>query len=205
MTRERVFLFDLDSTITREEILPTIANEIGKGDEMRCLTESTMMGEIPFEESFRSRVKMLQGVPVSVVAERVSKILLNNELVNFIRENRKLCYVVTSNLDVWISGLMKRMGMEDRVFCSKAIVEGDYIRSIEAILKKEESVGNFPKKMVVAVGDGSNDYAFLEKSDVGIGFGGVRDIAPGLLGVCDYAVYTEKKLCELLCEIKDGI
>ena len=32
-----IFLFDLDSTITKVEILPTVSLEIGKSDEMRNL------------------------------------------------------------------------------------------------------------------------------------------------------------------------
>lgn len=41
-----IFLFDLDSTITKKEILSTISEEIGKLDEMRKLIEATMRGEI---------------------------------------------------------------------------------------------------------------------------------------------------------------
>ena len=38
----------------------------------------------------------------------------------------------------------------------------------------------------------------LENSDIGIGFGGVRKIAPTLLEVCDYAIYDENTLVEFL-------
>lgn len=44
---EYIFLFDLDSTISKKEILPTISQTIGKEKEMRELTEATMRGEIP--------------------------------------------------------------------------------------------------------------------------------------------------------------
>ena len=39
---EYVFLFDLDATITKVEILPEISAEIGKDKEMRELTERAM-------------------------------------------------------------------------------------------------------------------------------------------------------------------
>lgn len=42
-----MFLFDLDSTISRQEILPTVSARIGKQKEMRDLTEAAMRGEIP--------------------------------------------------------------------------------------------------------------------------------------------------------------
>lgn len=200
---KKVFLFDLDSTITKEEILPMIAAEIGKRDEMRFLTESTMMGEMPFYDSFKARVKILADVPVSRVMERVLDVRLNDKLVEFMNKNRENCFVVTSNLDVWIDGLMKKIGMKGRVFCSHASVKDDRIEEVERILKKEEPIEDFKDAYVVAVGDGSNDYDFLKMADCGIGFGGVRRIAPKLLDVCDYAVYTEDKLCELLEMIKE--
>ena len=39
---EYIFLFDLDSTITCKEILPTIAEKVNRQKEMRELTEATM-------------------------------------------------------------------------------------------------------------------------------------------------------------------
>lgn len=196
------FLFDLDSTITSEEILPIIAAEIGKRDEMCFLTESTMMGEMSFDDSFIARIKILSSIPVSRARECVANVRLNEKLVEFIKRNKEHCYIVTSNLDVWIDELIRRMGMEGRVFCSHALVKGDRIDVVKRIIKKEESILNFNDAYVVAVGDGGNDYNFLKMADCGIGFGGVRRIAPRLLEVCDYAVYTEDKLCELLEAIR---
>ena len=68
------FIFDLDSTITKEEILPKISIEVGKQEEMRALTEATMLGEIPFEESFSRRVKILSTLPISKVQDIVYNI-----------------------------------------------------------------------------------------------------------------------------------
>lgn len=47
-----IFLFDLDSTVTKQEILPTISKKLGIYEKMTELTESTMSGEIPFKQSF---------------------------------------------------------------------------------------------------------------------------------------------------------
>ena len=198
----KIYLFDLDSTVTKEEILPTIAKKINKGEEMRILTESVMIGEVPFEESFRARVKILQNIPVSQIAESVKDITLSEKIVTFIKENKENCYVVTSNLDVWIIELIKKIGLENHLFCSNAIVENDKIIGIKKILTKEESIRLFKNKTVVAVGDGSNDYNLLKCADIGIGYGGVRKIAPCLFDVCDYAICDEDKLYKTLNMIK---
>ena len=57
------FLFDLDSTITKQEILPTVSKMVSKEKEMRELTEKTMQGELPFKESFLQRVDILKNIP----------------------------------------------------------------------------------------------------------------------------------------------
>ena len=69
-----IFLFDLDATITRKEILPELAGKLRKEAEMKELTERTMQGEIPFERSFLERVNILKEVPVSVAREMIREI-----------------------------------------------------------------------------------------------------------------------------------
>lgn len=197
-----IFLFDLDSTITKQEILPEISKLIGKETEMRKLTEKTMLGEYPFKESFSARVKLLQDIPVSQVSKMIQNIQLNSKLIKFIQQNKDKCYVVTGNLDIWIDGLMRKIGIENHVFCSHAIVEDDKIIKIEQIVSKDKIIKNFPAAYTIAIGDGSNDKGLLNNADIGIAFGGVRPIAPVLLDVCDYAVYTEEKLYDLITNIK---
>lgn len=191
------FLFDLDSTLTKEEILPTISATIGRREEMQALTEKTMLGDIPFEQSFQNRVGILKDVPVSQVRKMIAKIPLLEELGVFLRENRERCFVVTSNLDVWIIDLMKRMGMENNFYSSRAVVEEDKIARIEYILSKSDVVKSFGGD-TVAVGDGNNDAEMIGSATIGIGFGGVRPVAPSVLAVSDYVVYNESKLVELL-------
>ena len=197
MKKKTIFLFDLDSTVTTMEILPTIAKKINKQKKMKELTEKTMMGNLNFRESFLARVDILKDISVSEVAEMISEIPLSKKILNFITENKENCYIVTGNLDVWIVELMKKIGMENNYFCSNAIVKNDKIERVSKVLNKDEIVKKFDG-MIVAIGDGSNDRKMLEASDIGIGYGGVREVSPVLLEVADYAIYDEEKLCEFL-------
>ena len=194
---EYIFLFDLDSTITRKEILPTISELIGKQKEMRELTEATMRGEIPFKSSFLKRVEILSCVEVSEVNRLVTEIPVNEEIASFIKDNRERCYVLTGNLDIWISGLMKKIGMENHLYCSKADVINDKISSVISVVDKELMVKQFVQPMVV-VGDGDNDSGMAKYADVAIGFGGVRNIAKSLLQNINYAFYDDKRCAEFL-------
>ena len=195
-----IFLFDMDSTITKKEVLPEISQKINKLDEMRQLTEATMRGEIPFRTSFLNRVKLLQDIPVTEVNQIVANITVNQNIVNFIKKNRERCYVVTGNLDVWICGLMKNIGIEDHVYCSKADIYNDKITKVVSVIDKEYMVKQIVQPFV-AIGDGDNDAGMCHMAKIGIGFGGVRNIAPALLRNCDYAFYDEKRCADFLWQL----
>lgn len=197
---EYIFLFDLDSTITKKEILPTISEKIGKQKEMRDLTEASMRGEIPFKTSFLNRVDILSSVDVSEVNDMVSEIPLNESIADFIRENKNCCYVVTGNLDVWISGLMKKLGIKENVYCSRAEVSNNRINKVISVIDKELTAKQFVQPMVI-VGDGDNDSGMAEYASVAIGFGGVRPIAPSLLRNIDYAFYDDKRCSDFLWKL----
>ena len=192
-----VFLFDLDSTLTKQEILPTISKELGIFEKMSQLTESTMNGEIPFKQSFLQRVELLKNIPVSEVNRMIGEIQLNELLVEFVKKNQERCYVVTGNLDVWIADLIKKIGMEKNLFCSKALVKDDYIQDIFSIVDKNAVISQMVLPFV-AVGDGNNDAEMIEEAEIGIGYGGVREIAPSVLACASHAIYDEKKLVEFL-------
>lgn len=195
-----IFLFDMDSTITRKEVLPEISLKINKLGEMRKLTEATMRGEIPFRTSFLQRVKILSDISVREVNSIVAHIPLNEGIADFIIRNRERCYVVTGNLDIWISGLMKKLGMEDHTYCSKADMIDDRISRVVSVVDKELTARQFVQPMV-AIGDGDNDAGMCQMADIGVGFGGVREIAPALLRNCDYAFYDDRRCADFLWKL----
>lgn len=194
----RVFLFDLDATVTKEEILPALAEQVGLLEEMQEMTEKTMRGEIPFQTSFLARVEMLKAIRVSRVAEIVEKTPLNEELVQFIHAHASRCYIVTGNIDVWIEELIKRIGLPmSHCYCSSASVSDDYIVSVNSVVDKEKIVKQFVVP-VVAVGDGSNDAEMVRLADVGIGYGGVRPVAYSLMCNATHVICDEHRLCSFL-------
>ena len=213
---ERIFVFDLDSTITRKEILPAIADRFDLGAIVQDQTEAAMRGRVPFEESFRQRVALLAHSPVSEAAELVADIPLNEHIAEFIRANPERCYIATGNLDVWIEELVPKLGIPaDHVFCSKTIVLGDRIASVSEVFGPQEkaelvrrlkagagksitSAGQLERYNIVAIGDGANDIEMCRAADVGIAFGGVREVPEGLRSVCEHTFYDDKECAEFL-------
>lgn len=189
------FAFDLDGTITKHEVLPIIAKELGIEEEMAQLTRRTMDGEIPFDHSFTMRVDMLKTIPISRVQKIVGKVPLSNRIVSFIQENADRCHIVTGNLDVWIRLLVQKIGCH--VLSSDAHYENDTVLGIKKILRKKD-IHTHVDAPVIAIGDGNNDLEMLMHAPISIAYGGVHPPAPSLLEVSHYAIYDEETLCNML-------
>ncbi len=189
------FLFDLDGTITRIEILPEIARSIGLEREIAELTRRTMAGELPFESSLRRRVEILSRVPVSTVREIVANVEVDPHIAEFLAANRERCTIVTGNLDVWIEELVRQLGVDVR--CSTARAEGDRLVELVSVLDKADVARDFDGP-ICAIGDGYNDLGLMAAADLGVAYGGVHAPAPGLYGVATHAIFDSKRLCELL-------
>ena len=192
-----LFVFDLDSTITRCEILPLIARSVGLEDEMARRTEAAMGSELPFAQSFSRRVELLKEVPVSRARAIAAGAALNGEIARFLREYPQRCMILTGNLDVWIEDLVDRLGMRGRCMCSRALVREDRLEGIAEILDKAKACEGLPCPFV-AIGDGSNDIGMLRRADLGIAFGGVRTLCEGMIAAADRVITDEKQLVSLL-------
>lgn len=191
-----VFLFDLDGTLTKNELLPLIALKTGKGDLINTITRETISGQIPFEESFRRRFEVLRSVPQFDVASAILGAEMFNELVKFISLNSDKCIIVTGNLDVWIQPLLNKFDWD--AICSTSTVSEQGELLLESILDKSEVVRLFDECEVVAIGDGANDSEMLRSAALGIGFEGVHPLPPKVRDSAHHLVATEGDLCQLL-------
>lgn len=191
------FLFDLDGTITREELLPRIAQAGGVAGEIAELTRKTIAGEIPFASSFRRRVQILSSIPVSLVREVAAGVSLDPHIMRFIDANRERCVIVTGNLDIWIEDLVELIGLP--AISSRATAIGDKIVELTHILDKERTCEAFDLPFC-AVGDGNNDRGMLSRATIGVAFGGVHPPARSLYEVATHAVFEAKTLCALLSQ-----
>lgn len=194
----KVFLFNLDATVSKVEILPALAEQVGLADKIRELTEKTMRGELPFKNSFLMRVEMLRSIPVSNFAGLAETLPLHEGITTFLREHKEECYIVTCNLDVWIERLIARIGLPmSHCLCSTASVQNDMLTSVNSVLDKGAAVKQFVRP-VVAVGNGSSDAEMVRLAEVGIGFGGVSSVAYSLLSNATHVIYDEDRLCRFL-------
>ncbi len=192
-----IYIVNLDSTITRQEILLNVSKKFGLYEKLRELMGSTLQGELPFKQSFIRRVELFKKIPVGQMREAVGELLLNEYLIEFIQKNKERCYIVTSIPDVWIEDLVIKIGMNENVFCSSALVKEGCIESVLNVIDKPAVISQLAQPFV-AVGNENDDVEMLAAAEVGIVYGGVRGIAPAALACASHAIYDEKKLVQFL-------
>lgn len=192
------FAFDLDGTVTSQELLPLIAGAVDLEKEMRLLTEITLKGLIPFEDSFRLRCAVLANAPIGVVRDIVASVKFDPDIEAFIKENRSNCAVVTGNLDVWIKPLVDRLGCE--CFCSQGVAQGDRLSGVANVLRKSKPILELRERFskIVVIGESVNDMPMFDVADIGIAFGGVHEPVREVIEMSHYVVFEGRSLCRLL-------
>lgn len=193
------YCFDLDGTLTKDEILPLIAINTDVYEEIQALTQATIKGVINFESSLKLRCKLLSDVKLNDVHEILKTVRLYENLINFISENKENCFVVTGNLDKWVAPLLQQIGCKS--YSSKITINNQgYLEKIDYILNKGMAITEIKNKYdrVIAIGDGMGDVEMFEKADIGIAFGGTHSPVRSLIEVSDFIIYEEKTLCQLL-------
>lgn len=180
-----LFVFDMDSTLIRQEVIDMIAAYANVEAEVSKITEAAMNGEIDFNESLKQRVALLKGIPSTVFEELKSKITFTPgarsltrvlrslgvktavlsggfiPLANWVKGELGLDYAYANNLELTEDGTQ----LTGRTYGTVVnnVVKGELLQEIA----QKEGV---PLSKVVAVGDGSNDLVMMGIAGFGIAF-----------------------------------
>ena len=192
------FAFDLDGTLTKVETLPLLAEELDLADEMKLLTDLTLSGKISFKKSFLMRYLILRNIPLKKIQDVMDSVDLDEELVAFIRENKKHCAIVTGNLDCWIEPIIAKLGCES--FSSTSRPDEKNVPVLKEILDKGAAIRALKKtyNKVIAVGESFNDVPMFEEANISIAYGGIHKPVSAAISVSNYVVYDAGALCKLL-------
>ena len=161
------YCFDLDGTLTRQELLPLIASSVGLEDEISALTQATIEGLLPFDKSFKLRVRLLRDARLDWIHEALERdVEFDEAILEFIAAHPDQSFVVTGNLDLWVRPVLDKLGI--RSFTSLArLDEQGQLDGVERILHKGDAVNSLRSRFerIVAVGEGMNDVAMFEAAD----------------------------------------
>lgn len=196
--KKTVFAFDLDGTVTKEEILPILAQELGIYEEMKLLTKLTLNGIIDFRSSFKLRFCILNSIPLDIVHDIVENIRLDEQIEDFIKQNNDNCAIITGNLDVWIKPLAERLGCT--FYQSTSHMDDNNQLVLDKIQLKSDAVRDLQNRFdrVIAIGESMNDIPMFEEADICIGYGGVHHPVSQIVQISDYICYEGGSLCQLL-------
>jgi phosphoserine phosphatase len=190
----RVFAFDMDSTLIQGEVIDELARLAGVGEQVSCITEAAMRGEVDFDESLRRRVALLKGLPADRVLSLLNTIPLAEGAERLIRTLRLLGYktaILSGGFTFFARPLQERLGIDwvhaNELEMTDGAVTGRVLPPIVNAERKAELLREITTRedisleQVVAVGDGANDIPMLKLAGMGIAYRAkplVRQSAP---------------------------
>ncbi|MBS8260324.1 phosphoserine phosphatase SerB [Roseibium polysiphoniae] len=182
--RKHLLIADMDSTMIRQECIDELAAELGLKDKISEITERAMRGEIEFEPALRERVALLKGLPVDaiekVLRERIQLMPGGRTLIQTMKANGAYCALVSGGFTHFTRAIAALIGFDENqanlLLEENGLLSG---RVQEPILGRdakrqrlEELVAekNLDFSQTLAVGDGANDLAMIDKAGLGIAY-----------------------------------
>lgn len=179
----RLICFDMDSTLIRTEVIDELADRAGVGDKVREITERAMRGEIDFNESFKERVALLEGLDVSVMENIAVNLPITEGVDRMMKILKRVGYktAILSGGFTYFGNYLKSCFGFDYVYANDLEIEngkltGRYKGEIVDGARKAELLRllcqfeNIDIQQSVAVGDGANDLPMLNIAGLGIAF-----------------------------------
>jgi phosphoserine phosphatase len=182
--RKRLLIADMDSTMIGQECIDELADRVGLKARVAAITERAMRGEIAFAPALRERVALLEGLPVStiadVIAERIKLTPGGRTLVATMRANGGYTCLVSGGFTLFAERIAAMIGF-DESRANKLIVAGGRLagKVEEPILGPEAKLATLNDltarlklnpDATLAVGDGANDLAMLRGAGFGVAY-----------------------------------
>ncbi|WP_406683557.1 phosphoserine phosphatase SerB [Seonamhaeicola sp. MEBiC1930] len=179
----RLVCFDMDSTLIQTEVIDELAELAGVGEQVKAITESAMQGEIDFNESFKKRMKLLEGLSEEVLHNVAVNLPITKgakRLIDTLKSYGFKTAILSGGFTYFGHYLQEQLGI-DYVYANQLEIKdgaltGNYLGEIVNGEKKAEYLSEIAKKegidisQTIAVGDGANDLPMLNLAGLGIAF-----------------------------------
>jgi phosphoserine phosphatase len=182
--KKKLLVADMDSTIINVECLDELADMAGLKPKIAAITERAMRGELEFEAALRERVGMLKGLSLTALertyAERVRFNPGAKSLIATMRRHGAHTMLVSGGFGFFTSRVAEAAGfhaergntlLDDGVALTGEV--GHPILGREAKLRAlEEAAASLKLEyaQTMAVGDGANDLAMIQRAGLGVAY-----------------------------------
>lgn len=176
-------VLDVDSTLIEDEVIELLAAEAGSLALVAEVTARAMNGQIDFAESLRQRVATLEGLPVSafaLVRERVTLTKGVAELVAGVQAAGGHIGVVSGGFHEVVDPFAESLGLDhcraNRLEVEGGVLTGRVLGTVIDAAAKASAISEWaaeagvPLRSTVAIGDGANDLAMMERAGLSIAF-----------------------------------
>jgi phosphoserine phosphatase len=205
--------FDFDGTLSDDEMIVELGEQVGRGEEITAVTERAMEGELSYAQSLEKRVSMLEGPSVDEIAAAYERVALREGMTELLQElvdaGVKIA-ILTGGFESGIEHVLDRAGVTvDRIVSNRLIVdengrltgevEGPLVEGTKdaALYTAADDLG-VDRSDTIAVGDGANDIPMLDAAAVAIGYQPKESV----VAHCDYVVDSTDELQTLFEELE---
>ena len=203
---KRLVQLDVDSTFIQQEAIELLAAKAGVLDQVSAITESAMRGEFDFEQSLRTRVALLKGLPESAITEVQNEIRLTDgahDLVNTLHAKGHSVALVSGGFINIIKPMIESLSIKhykaNTLEIVGGVLTGELVGPIIDRAAKGAALLEFAKvsgveiKNTVAIGDGANDLDMMALAGLSIAF----NAKPIVVQAADFAI-NEPSLSSVL-------
>ena len=182
----KLMVSDMDSTLISIETIDEVARQVGLSNEVSCITEEAMQGQLDFSESFKKRLSILKGVGT----ESFNEVYKNNmelnpgasELVKFFKSIKIKTALVSGGINFFAEKVTDVLGIDtyraNDVEIKNEALTGKVLGAVVDAKAKANYIEELCKhyrlspKQVIAIGDGANDLEMMKVAGLSVAYHG---------------------------------
>lgn len=181
--KRKLFVLDVDSTLIAQEVIDLLAAHAGTEAKVRNITAAAMRGELDFEQSLRSRVETLAGLPVSVLAQVQAAVQFSpgaRKLIAGVHAAGHRVAAVSGGFTQILTPLAARLNLDACLANELEIRDGQLTGRVSgavvdraakaAALRQWAAEAGVPQAATIAIGDGANDLDMLAAAGLSLAY-----------------------------------